>query len=740
MIYNVKNFPYKMIYGIDNVKRGKGVKGMKAKRDYKDLVCAFDIEATNLKQYKHAIMYVWQFQVDELFTVMGRTWQEFLEFLTKFSTFLKDSEWLVVYVHNLSYEYAFLSGIYDFQNQNVFAILPHKILNCEMFNHFEFRCSYIHSNMSLYDYTNKMKVLHKKLKGEEFNYNKIRYPWTLLTPKEIKYCVHDVKGLVEAIKKEMLLDGDTLYTIPATSTGYVRRDVKQAMRGYRLTVQSLIPPFECQKLLEKAFRGGNTHANRHVVDDTEHSGFVRILYNVKSRDMASAYPAAQMNKPFPMTPFIRQAKRNKQMIESCIRHNKPFVVDITLKNIKLRNEDWGAPYISKSKCTEIPIYQYDENGEKLKKKRLGGVVDNGRMLKAERLRICVTDIDYKIIAKEYEFEIESVNDLWTSTYGYLPPEMKEVIMTYFRLKTELKHETGDKAIYYTKAKNKLNSIYGMSAQNPIKQSILYELMENKFGEGWHKGFEEATEDEEELYEKYERKAFFCYQWGVWTTAWCRQMLEEGLDLIHEHTKYTDGVCVFVYCDTDSIKYIDEDNVIDWNVINNKRIEESTKNGAYADDVNGKRYYLGVYDEEPTAVRFKTMGAKRYAYEVKHKMCDTCQEFGRTCFGELKITIAGVGKKKGAIELLNRGGLEVMQDDFVFYEAGGTRAIYNEPNYVDGELKPLTTIKVGNRELPITANVYIEETTKTLDRTEEYLNITKLSTLFKHSQKALTNGG
>ncbi len=739
-IYNVKNFPYNFIKGIDNVKRRKTDKGLKAKRDYKNLVCAFDIEATNLKQYKQSIMYVWQFQVDELFTVMGRTWQEFLEFLTKFSTHLTDNEWLVIYVHNLSYEYAFMCGIYDFEQKEVFPILPHKILNCEMFQHFEFRCSYLHSNMSLHDYTNKMQVEHRKLKGDDFNYNKIRYSWTILTPNEIKYCVHDVIGLVEAVKKELALDGDTLYTIPATSTGYVRRDVKKAMRGYRLTVQSLIPTYECQKLLSKAFRGGNTHANRHVVGDIEKEGFVRTLYNVKSRDMASAYPAAQMNKQFPMKPFIKQPPR-KEILESCIKSVQPFVADITIKNVKLKDETFPVPYISKSKCTEIPTYPYiNEKGRT--RYRDGAMYDNGRVLKAESLRISLVDVDYRILKSEYDFEIEKVHDIYTSVYGDLPDEMKEVIMTYFRLKTELKNEKGDKAVYYTKAKNKLNSIYGMSAQNPIKQSILYLLMTDDNGEllldnngnPW-KSFCEDNKDETELYDKYKTKAFFCYQWGVWTTAWCRYMLEEAIQLIHSHQSLIDDVCVFVYCDTDSVKFIDDADVIDWKSLNSNRIRDSKESGAYADDDKGHRYYLGVFEEEATAVRFKTMGAKRYAYEVKTKYCKKCPDFKKNCWGKLKITIAGVNKTKGAYELLDYGGLEAMQDDFIFFEAGGTTAKYNEPIYVDNELKPLMTIKVGRHELPITANVYIENTTKTLDRTEDYYNITELLKFKKLIQKA-----
>ena len=84
--------------------------------------------------------------------------------------------------------------------------------------------------MSLNQFAKKMGCQIRKLTGT-FDYSKIRYPWTKLTPDELAYCVHDVQCLVEAITREMSADGDDLASIPMTSTGYVRRDAKAAMRS-----------------------------------------------------------------------------------------------------------------------------------------------------------------------------------------------------------------------------------------------------------------------------------------------------------------------------------------------------------------------------------------------------------------------------------------------------------------------------------------------------------------------------
>ena len=169
-----------------------------------DMVCCFDIETTYLADIEQSFMYVWQFQFGE-YTIMGRTWEEFLTFIRRIKAALKKSERIVCYVHNLSFEFQFLRGIYTFTALEVFCMDRRKIVKCEMEGCIEFRCSYIHSNMSLDQFTKKMQCAVRKLTGT-FDYSKIRYPWTDLTNEEIAYCINDVLSLQEAIEKEMQID------------------------------------------------------------------------------------------------------------------------------------------------------------------------------------------------------------------------------------------------------------------------------------------------------------------------------------------------------------------------------------------------------------------------------------------------------------------------------------------------------------------------------------------------------
>lgn len=204
---------------------------------------------------------------------------------------------LVCYVHNLSHEFQYLAGIWKFEESDVFVVKSRKVLKADM-GKIELRCSMLQTNMSLAAFTSKMGAPHAKAVGD-LDYSITRYPWTPLTDQEMHYCVNDVRGLVEALMIEMQNDGDDLYTIPATSTGYVRRDARKAMYEYGIKyIRRLLPDFETYKALREAFRGGDTHANRYYVGV--------LLHDVKSVDMSSAYPAVQCECLFPTSPFVRK--------------------------------------------------------------------------------------------------------------------------------------------------------------------------------------------------------------------------------------------------------------------------------------------------------------------------------------------------------------------------------------------------------------------------------------------------
>lgn len=683
IIIKPDEFPEHLIDDLKNIPRPIGNRGGRDKKLYKDIVCAFDIETTTISEISQSFMYVWQFQFGLNITVIGRTWEQFILFIETLKEHLRSSEYLVVYVHNLAFEFQFLAGIYDFSPDEVFAVKARRPLKVEMYNHIEFRCSYLHSNMSLDKFLKNVGATTLKESGEEFDYNKRRYPWTALSTKELKYIVHDVKGLVEAIYIELEKDNDTLYTIPLTSTGYVRREFKKAMqttkKGY---VQEMFPDYELYKALREAFRGGDTHANRWYVGE--------ILDNVKSADRSSSYPDEQVNGEYPITPFAKLEHVSRETCERKIyKRHQPLVMRIALSNVKMRDEYFPNPYLPRAKCRSVKNPKYD----------------NGRILEAEYLEITVTDIDYKIINEIYDFDMSPI-DVWLSHYGKLPEPALNLIRKLYTDKTSLKGIV-EQEYYYMKSKNKINSVYGMTAQDPVKISDLYCDGEFVLED------DDMTDEQRVILEKTklskeERKAFIPYQWGVWCTALARYDLYKGVRLVYNQDGYP------IYWDTDSVKYLKD---VDWNVYNAEQIKKSTSNHAYADDINNIRHYMGVFEQEDTYNQFITWGAKKYA-DTKN--------------GKLEITIAGVPKKGGAKELEKAGGLEALRPGFIFIDSGKLESVYNDENY--------GTYQVEGRTIQITRNVTLRPTTYTLSISDDFdelldeINYNKALTILRKSGK------
>ena len=663
MVINPEEYEPGTIAAIPTQKRGKGNPKTKAKISYKDVICTFDIETTRLQDVEQAIMYVWMLHIHPDITIVGRTWEQFVSLLQRFKDELEDNT-LCIFVHNLSYEFQFMQAIYQFTNDEVFAVDRRKVLKCTMdSNKLEFRCSYLHCNMSLAEYTRKMQVKHVKLDGEEFDYTIERYPWTPLTDKELQYCVHDVVGLAEAIETEMQADGDNLYTFPLTSTGYVRRDAKRAMRNAPPSfVKKQLPSIEIYKLCREAFRGGDTHANRY------YSG--RLLKDVHSADRSSSYPDVVCNCQFPVSEFYHAGEMDFDRLMHLITvRKKAVLMRISMTNVRLSYEFWGAPYLSRDKCRRIER----------------GAYDNGRILSADYLETTITDVDLRIIVDQYSFDDLCAFDVAYARYGKLPESLVSATIEYYKAKTELKNVPGQE-IYYMKSKNKLNSIYGMMAQDPVKQSTIFT----------NGDWSIANDPVSELLDKSNGKAFLCYQWGVWVTAHARAALQEGIKLAGDN---------FVYCDTDSVKYLGH---IDWSGYNAERIKASKKSGAYATDPNGETHYMGVYEDDGYYHEFKTLGAKKYAY--------TFEPGGKTY-----VTIAGVTKRKGGAELDRYGGLKAFEPGFVFVEAGGTESIYNDH-------PDITEVKREGRTIKITPNTVIRDSTYTLGITAEYESLLENSRL------------
>lgn len=599
---------------------------------YLEIPCAFDIETTNIYEKDergnitgkrpYSYMYHWQFCLDDQ-VCFGRTWKDFRKLMYNLRRRMglsADGVRLVVYVHNLSFEFQHFRRFVNVIDS--FCKEPYKPLKILLDNGVEFRDSYALSNMTLAKFCeNEQGVIHYKLSGEDYDYSKIRTAETKLTEKEDAYCYNDVRGLSECIASRM--EEDTLASIPMTSTGYVRRECRNSMRKnkknrIRFKENRLSP--DLYKMCREAFRGGDTHANiRHANQTIRNRGGSRALY---SYDISSSYPWQMLSKRFPSSPFT---KITLETFEK--RDLRDFAL---LFRVRLMGAEYagscGIPYIPRSKCTAVSS---------------DAVIDNGRILRGD-IEITVTDIDWKIIKAEYKYEKVYFKDIYASRYELMPAELRGVIMKYYKAKTELKG-IKSKEYEYMKSKNKLNAIYGMGIMRIDQVTTVYEDGEYK----------ELDADLSDLLERYykSRNSFLSYQQGVWVTAWARYQLRQMLWRIGKDV---------IYCDTDSIKYIG-DHKKDFEAMNLFIQDEAERIGAYAYDRKGMKQYLGLWDYEGQYEEFKTIGAKKYIYKKKKKYYST---------------IAGVNRKAGAA-YFNKNGIDSFKIGNVIKDSGHLTAFYND---------------------------------------------------------------
>lgn len=605
-----------------NVNKYKLVSRKKVK--YYNIACAFDIETTSLYKYKNKIydvntiielkeenkvkddelekqayMYIFMLSIDNNI-IIGRTWAEFLTIIAaienKFN--LTSSKRLIIYVHNLSYEFQFMRKLFDWQK--VFASDKRQVIYAET-ETITFKCSYFLSNTSLEQIGKNLTKYKAAKQVGKLDYNKLRNSITPLTNDEILYCIYDVIVLTNYIK-EKIEEEKSICKIPLTATGYVRRYCKQYCNSGFNRFQ-MYKIFNQMKLderlyahLKRAFMGGYTHANAINTDV--------VIDDVYSNDETSAYPSVLLLRQYPISkPYPYKPKSVKDFHAKLNKYAAIF--DITFYNIRLKDDETNS-IISQSKCFEC----------------VNPIVDNGRIVSADKISITLTDVDYKSINSFYNWDKIGVGYMRIYHKGYLPKCLLECILHFYESKTKLKDVTG-KEREYMNLKSMLNSVFGMMVTDIIRNDIIYDANE------WQIQIKDVNEQLEHYNNNKSR--FLSYEWGVWCTAYARENVFRAI----KKTKSD-----FIYADTDSVKFKNYSKYQAYFNAYNKEIDVKTNAICKHYDLDIKKFRpktikgiekpIGYWDFDGHYKNFKTLGAKRYLYQ---KDDDT-----------FSLTVSGLNKK------------------------------------------------------------------------------------------------
>lgn len=624
------------------------------KVDYINLPCGFDIETTSIRdgETKAAFMYIWMFGIGHDNGVFyGRSWEELLETLQVVSDTLElaPDRRLVVYVHNLGYEFQFMRKYFNWVQ--VFAVDERKPIKAVCDLGIEFRDSYILSGFSLANTAKNLTKYKVDKAVGDLDYSLVRTHKTPLTEVEMGYCRSDISVITAYIQEQIELYGDVT-KIPATNTGRVRKYVKDACYysdsnhrkaskskyiKYRKIMNDLTIDPDTYVQLKRAFMGGFTHANSNYVGKT--------LTDVSSIDFTSSYPSVMVSEKFPMSRFKPVNIESLTMLdEYCAKY--AMVFDVKFHNIEatLNHE----MYISESKC-------YSLKAEK---------VNNGRIYSAEIAATTITEIDYDIIKQCYKWSDIEIANVRYARKNYLPKSIVQSVLDLYQDKTVLKDVEGSE-VEYLLSKGMLNSIYGMCVTDIVKDNATYD-------EDW--GVDRV--DLETEIEKYNtsKNRFLYYAWGVWVTAYARKNLWTGILATGDD---------YVYSDTDSLKvrnYGKYKGYTEWfdNQIMQKMYDmceyyNLDKQLLLPKTKEGKVKPLGVWDFEGSYDRFKTLGAKRYLTQSGER---------------LQITVAGLSKQNGLNYMKAQQGGDIegvfnMFDDTLYVPAENTGKMTH--TYIDDEM-------------------------------------------------------
>ena len=596
------------------------------KKEYINIECGFDIETTSTylaDEEKTAFMYLWTFGLkDSDFIVHGRTWNEFLILCDDLKEHFKLSEDRILpcYVHNLGYEFQFMRKYFKWES--IFSIDERKPIKALSSIGIEFKCSYVLSGFSLSNTANNL-TKHKieKLDGD-LNYNLVRHSKTKITDEELQYAVNDVLIILYYINEQIDLYGD-ITKIPMTNTGRVRKFVRdkcyytdsnhrKSSQGkfdrYRKIMEDLTLTPELYKMCKRGFMGGFTHANAN------YSG--QIIDDVTSIDFTSSYPAVMLAEKFPMSKGIK-TEFTKEKDFNYYRKRFALLFDVKFENIqsKIHFEN----YISESKCGTL----------------VNPILNNGRVYSADTLITTITDVDFNIIENAYQWDNMQVANVYRFYRGYLPKPIIESIFELYEDKTVLKDVAGYE-VEYVLSKGMLNSVYGMSVTDVVRDEIVY----NEYHD-----WEVEPADEQEQIDKYNKgiSRFLYYPWGLWVTAYARRNLWYGIMSIGED---------YIYSDTDSIKFKNYEKhkpfIKKYDEVLIEKLKIMCNN--YNLDFNklkpktkdGEEKIIGIWDIDGHYSRFKTLGAKRYLVEYKDSK-------------EMELTVAGLSKNNGMKYLLEKGG-------------------------------------------------------------------------------------
>lgn len=579
----------------------------------------FDIETTRIETRTY--MYHWQFSFGQA-VITGRKWADFAALCDMLQTWLSwQKAVLIVWVANLGYEFSFICS--RFKWNNVFAVDTHEPLKART-QHIEFReCLSISGQGGLLNLS-KNYTETKKAKGD-LDFNVIRNSMTPLDRTEKEYTWADVEILSEWGTYIFENFCDQGLRIPLTATGIVRSHIRQAAEEtgryeeIRKIVQQLFPQERSQYnyVMEYLFRGGYTHGCVWYVSVPED--------HVIGADFTSSYPAVMLHcEKYQRSPF-----KNAEL-----KTDGKFITDHRLQDMCV----WMIVRFYGIKRTTYHSIESEHKIADMKNAKF----DNGRLTSADFVEVALTELDYDVYTKFYEWERLEVVDANIATAGRLPEYVLKPLRHFYEIKARLKAAGLDNTIEYANAKAIVNSMYGCCVTR-------LKFIEQKYdpdSKQW------VPKENRKAYDELRKNQILSPFWGIQITSAARHaLLLTVWELDGTENPLQEDEPQVLYCDTDSAYMKNTKRNRDIIAAYNEKIMKLNADyPAEFSDIGCFDWIGKNADGTPLEYRFKTLGAKRYLKYAN---------------GKAEVTVAGLPKH--ALEKLIAKPFAGSGENYILYE-------------------------------------------------------------------------
>lgn len=452
-----------------------------------------------------------------------------------------------------------------------------------------------------------------KLKGD-LDFSIYRESWKDFTKdEEYHYICFDVLILSEFAEYYFNTYLKPMKFTPLSLQNYLRKLIEingieehKSADELQITSQELYSELMCY-----LYRGGYVHADANYSNKTQ-----TFDGKLVSFDKTSSYPWSMLTHKMPISK-LHETKLDYNGLITYMEtyhigqgynHEHGFAIKCTIYDIETKKVNGLYRNNIESKSKIIDCYN--------------PTYDNGRLLKADYITVWLTELDFMLYQKFYDFKPENViiEKCFVYRLGYLPRYFTSVITKPYEAKYYLKSQGKPYAI----EKGIVNSIYGITVTKAPEKELEYNNETHDFST--------SEKTKKELYERFikvdneYKSSYISAMWGIYTSAWSRYDLLCTVDELERNG----NPCV--YEDTDSIKTIDNGNAREIFAKRNAFIRENVTKRCenmglpievYAPEKDGD--VLGAWDEEYTEgiINFKSLGCKRYLIQTKDHIKLAC---------------------------------------------------------------------------------------------------------------------